>query len=51
MSEAERDERALISIHAPMRGATNAANCVYGDKTIISIHAPMRGATDTISTE
>ena len=34
----------IISIHAPVRGAT-AAYCRERNSGIISIHAPVRGAT------
>ena len=35
----------VISIHAPLRGAT-VTGCPYIHTTLISIHAPLRGATD-----
>ncbi len=35
----------LISIHAPMRGATSTLNVCSPSLISISIHAPMRGAT------
>ena len=34
-----------ISIHAPMRGATEYLDSEAINKELISIHAPMRGAT------
>ena len=40
-------EQGLVSIHAPMRGATVAAEEVGAD-AVVSIHAPMRGATRTM---
>ncbi len=41
----QRDDlTALVSIHAPTRGATFAA-LRHGDRSPVSIHAPTRGAT------
>ena len=39
-------ERALVSIHAPVKGATN---CLLGGDSLrrVSIHAPVKGATAT----
>ena len=33
-----------VSIHAPVRGATNRRNRILSDNEV-SIHAPVRGAT------
>ncbi len=35
---------AVVSIHAPVRGATGFKN-IKGDNFKVSIHAPVRGAT------
>ena len=35
---------AIISIHAPVKGAT-VLRCVLIDCSVISIHAPVKGAT------
>ena len=35
----------IISIHAPMKGATDKAHNITGFLDNISIHAPMKGAT------
>ena len=35
----------FISIHAPMKGATDDCNSYYYLDVYISIHAPMKGAT------
>ena len=42
-----RQNSFLISIHAPTRGATEAAEALL-KATYISIHAPTRGATHSI---
>ena len=34
-----------VSIHAPLRGATNADDTATATITLVSIHAPLRGAT------
>ena len=37
----------MISIHAPLRGATRLVDPVTKE-TLISIHAPLRGATEQV---
>ena len=39
----------IISIHAPMKGATDKAHNITGFLDNISIHAPMKGATIKLS--
>ena len=41
-----RPNRCLVSIHAPVRGATNPALC-QRCRIAVSIHAPVRGATNS----
>jgi len=40
-------DKRVISIHAPLRGATQINNKNGMIYCYISIHAPLRGATDT----
>ena len=44
MSDEEQREAALISIHAPAKGATERLEFI-SSYLLISIHAPAKGAT------